>query len=292
MIAIPPFDLTGALVSTTAINLAAYAAGTTYAADATISYGLRNWTSVQGSNIGHTPGESPLWWVDAGPTNSMAMFDTSVQTATTAIADLTFTVAAGRATAVGLMGLIGQSVTLTVRDGLDGPVISTKTKTLRSTNGTYYGFCFDDFAQVQEAIWTGLTGSGNGHITISITGTETVACGLCVAGKQFYLGEAIYGFGMPIEDRGRSYLDALKNPVNVERGHSRGMSGTLTTKRVHYNRLLQFFAANINTPCLYVAAPEVADLTGATSFGKLSRAVPVIDSYSEITTNLDIAGYR
>ncbi len=294
MIAIPPIDCTaaGVLVSTTATNLAAYAAGTTYAADATVSYTNRNWVSVQASNVGHTPGTDTLWWVDDGPVNTLAMFDSSVQTATTATDDLTITLNVGRTTAVGLMGLVGQSVTLTVRDGLGGTVIATYTQTLRTTDGSYYSFCFEDFTQVADAAWTGLPGSVAGHITISITGVGTVSCGLCVVGKQFDIGRATYGFSMPIEDRGRSYLDALNNPVTVERGYSREASGTVINTRNNYNRLLQFFADNVNTPCLFIAAPGSTDLVSATTFGKISRVVPVISGYDEITTSLDIAGYR
>lgn len=294
MIAIPPIDCTasGVLVSTNATNLAAYAAGTTYAADATISYANRNWISVQASNTGHTPGTDALWWVDDGPVNTLAMFDTSVQTSTTTTGGLTVVIKVGRSTVVGLLGLVGQNVTITVRDGLAGAVLFTDTKPLQSTNSTYYGWCFEDFVQTSDALWTSLVGSGNGHITISITGTGTTSCGLFVAGKQQDIGQAVYGFSMPFEDRGRQYLDALGNPVTVERGYSKGCSGSIVSNPGDFNRLMNFYAENINTPCLFVAAPGIADLVSASVFGKISRVVPVLSNFGQITTSLDIAGYR
>ena len=294
MIAIPPYDCTapGMLASTNAVDAAAWSAGTTYAADATISHVKRNWTSVQAANIGKTPGAEPLWWVDAGPTNSLAMFDSSVQTATTRTGGLSWTLSVGRFTAIGLMGLKGQSVTITVQDG--ATVIQTLTRTLSASTGTYYSFAFESPYQTDSATFAGLLSSPACTVTISIAAAPAAvaACGLCVIGKQFFVGQAQYGFNTPVEDRGRHYLDSLNNPVNVERGYSKGASGTLVIARVDYNRMLAFLAANIGVPMLWSAAPDQADLVGANVFGRYVRAVPVIDTYTNVTLALDIAGYR
>ncbi len=292
MIAIPPIDCTspGVLVSTNAVDATAWAVGTTYAADAVVSRAQRNWISVQAGNIGKTPGSEPLWWVDAGPINSLALFDTSVQTATTRTGGLTLTLAAGRFTAIGLMGLKGQSVTLTITDG--ATVIQTMTRTLSSSKGTYYSFAFEEPNQTDSVTFTGLLSSPTCQVQISIAAVGLAACGLLVIGKQFFVGRAQYGFQNPIEDRGRHYLDNLDNPVNVERGYSKGASGSVMTERVNYNRLLAFLAANIGVPLLWSASPDQADLVGANVFGRYTRAVPVIENFAYITLAFDIAGYR
>ena len=292
MIAIPPVDCTapGVLTATNAVNLPAWAASTTYAADAQISYGNRNWTSVQGSNVGKIPGTQPLWWVDAGPVNTLAMFDSSVQTATTRTGGLSWTLAVGRFTAIGLMGLKGQSVTITINEG--ATVIQTLTRTLSASTGTYYSFAFESPYQSESVTFTGLLSSPTCTVTISIAAAAVAACGICVIGKQFFVGEAQYGFGNPIEDRGRHYLDSLGNPVNVDRGYSKGASGTVLIERVEYNRMMTFLAENIGVPMLWSAAPEQADLVGANVFGRYVRAVPVIDNFNSVTLALDIAGQR
>lgn len=291
MIVIPPIDCTsGALTATNAVDLTAYNAGGTYAADDQCSYAKRNWISVQAGNIGHTPGLDVLWWVDNGPINSLAMFDTSVQTATTRIGGLSWTLSVGRFTAIGLMGLVGQSITVTINDG--ATVIFTETRTLASSEGSYYGFCMDEFFQIGETAFYGLPSTSTATVTISIGGAATTACGLCVIGKQVFIGNAQYGFSVPLEDRGRHYLDALSNPVNVERGYSKGISGTIVTNSQSFNRLVSFFAKHIGDPMLWVATPDQADLIGSTVFGRYVRAVPVISNYNQITASLEIAGYR
>ena len=292
MIAIPPVDCTapGVLTATNAVNLPAWAAPTTYAADAQISYANRNWTSVQGSNVGKIPGTQPLWWVDAGPVNTLAMFDSSVQTATTRTGGLSWTLAVGRFTAIGLMGLKGQSVTITINDG--ATVIQTLTRTLSASTGTYYSFAFESPYQTDAVTFAGLLSSPTCTVTISIAAAAVAACGICVIGKQFFVGEAQYGFGNPIEDRGRHYLDSLGNPVNVDRGYSKGASGTVVIERIDYNRMMAFLAENIGVPMLWSAAPEQADLVGANVFGRYVRAVPLIDNFNSVTLALDIAGQR
>ena len=296
MIAVPftTVSSTSVLVAINATEEPAWSGATTYALSAVVSKNKRRWVSLQASNLNHDPEEaSSLWWADDGPSNQWAMFDTSVQTATTRSGGLEWTLATGRATAVGLMGVMGaNTATITVRDGLGGTIIYTNTKTLAASDGSYYGFCFDDLQQVQEVTWDSLPGSISGHITISLAGAGTVACSLCVFGKQFYVGQAQYGFSLPVEDRGRQYLDRLGNPVTIERGYSKGCSGTVQSERADFNRLLAFVQANINTPCLWVAAPDQADLVAATVFGRFTRAVPAITEPSRITAAWEIAGYR
>lgn len=293
MIVVPPITITTALLtSSNAVDAAAWAVGTTYAVDAVVSRNGRNWISLQAGNVGKTPETEITWWADNGPSNQMAAFDASVSTATTRTGGLSFTVKCGRITSVGFMGLLGQSITITVRDGAGGPVVYAETRTLARSEGTFYGWCFEDFQQTRETSFYGLPGTSNGYLTVDVTGSGTTQVGLCVMGKQFEAGQAESGFGMPLEDRGRHYLDALDNPVNVERGYSKGMSGTIITERANFNRLMAFLSDYIGTPCLWIAAPGRGDLVAATAFGRFVRAVPVIANGQIVTVSLEIAGYR
>lgn len=294
MIVIPPVAITPAmLVGTNAVDAAAWAAGTTYAAAAEVAYNYRTYVSLQAGNVGKNPATEPTWWYDSAPVNSMAAFDTSVSTATTATGGLWFTLALGqRTTALGLMGLQGQSVTVTVNDGALGPEIYTSTTNLARSDGTFYGFCFEDFAQTSDLNLTGLPSTTNAHVTVEVDGDGTTACGLCVLGKQFEIGQAEMGLGMPLEDRGRHYLDTLGNPVNVERGHSKGMTCTLHTELSSYNRVMALLAQTVGQPCMWIAAPGRGDLLSAAAFGRFVRATPVIQNSQYMTTSLEIAGNR
>lgn len=297
MIAIPPIDCAapGVLTANNAVDAAAWAAGTTYAASVTVNHNKRNWLSLQAANLGKTPGAEPTFWQDDGPINSLAMFDTSVSTATARTGHLVFTLAPGRRySAIGFMGLIGNSIKVEIVEA--GSTIFSETRTLAATDGSYYSFCFEGLQQTDEATFTGLPGVATSSVSVTIYGvgpsTGATACGLCVVGKQFEVGTAEYGVSLPIEDRGRHYLDALGNPVNLERGHSKGLSGTVVVERVNANRLNAWLAAQVGLPCLWVAAPGQKDLASFTVFGRYVRGVPVISNFSQITLAFEIAGYR
>lgn len=296
MIVIPPIDCTaaGVLTASNAVDAPAWSTGITYAANVTVSRNGRHWLSLQAANVGNVPGDEPLWWKDDGPINSLAMFDTSVATATTRTGHLIFTLAPGRFTAIGFMGLLGNSIKIEIIDGTT--LIYSETRPLASSDGTYFSFCLEDMEQLQETAFHGLPGVPSSTITVTIYGASptagATACGLCVIGKQFEVGHAEYGFSVPIEDRGRFYLDGLGNPVNLERGYSKGLSGTIVTDRVNFNRLNKFLADHIGVPMLCIAAPDQADLVSATAFGRIVRVVPIIANFSQITAALEIAAYR
>jgi len=64
------------------MGLSAYAAGTTYAADALVLYSNRAYISLAGANLAHTPSTSPTWW---RPVVEQFLLDTNKQVAVMAI---------------------------------------------------------------------------------------------------------------------------------------------------------------------------------------------------------------
>lgn len=305
MIAVVPFNLnaSGVLVSTNAVDWLAYNSATTYAAyvEATgyttttaCSYLGRNWISLQAANTAHTPGAtgSELWWRDAGVVNSLAAFDDSVQTATTSTGGLEFTLKlSSRVTSVALMGVIGTTASLVVRTGPGGDIIDTRTQLMQSSDGTPFGYCFEELFQISDVYWYDLYSSPDAHLTITIEGTGTTACGLCVVGKQFYLGEAILGFSMPFGMRGKQYLDENDNPVRIGNGSTKNCTGTIKTEPAMYNRVMAFYAKNLGVPLFWMAAPGIADRVSASGYGSITRVVPSITE-GEDTTDLEISGNR
>lgn len=67
------------------MGLSAYAAGTTYAADALVLSSSRAYISLAGTNVGHTPASSPTWW---RPVLEQFLLDTNKQVALMAIEEV------------------------------------------------------------------------------------------------------------------------------------------------------------------------------------------------------------
>lgn len=295
-----PYPPNLAWLSSSAVNAPYWDIGITYGLGELVTYKRREYTSAIAGNVGASYGDSPenqpTKWTDIGPSNKYAMLDTSPQTKTVVTGPgavtLNFTISSYRANTIALLGLTGTDIIVSVTDGTNPQPIWQETRKLTQSNGTYYGFCFDPFSTVQELVFTGFPSPASQNLTVSLSGTYKVSVGMCVIGKSVDIGAAQYGFSLNFEDRGRSYLDSLGNPVQIDRGYSKGCSGTLTSTRDRFATLMQFYSDNISTPCLWVAAPDQADLVAATVFGKISRVTPAIANHDQITTNIEISGFR
>jgi len=298
MIAVPPVEVTDSvLVSTTAPDEGAWSVATTYSAGATCSRNHIVWTSLQDANLGNTPESSPAWWEDSGPSNQWAMFDSSVATVTSNGGDGSPLVVVldpeKRITSVVMIGLVGARVRLQIENAPGGDVIEDITNTLVTSDGTYWGWCFEPFRQEKRAVWTGLKSSPLMRLTLTIDPLgDDAACGLCLFGREFTLGVATYGFSTPIKNRGRYYLDKLGNPKRVERGHSINMSGTVQSDTSTYNRSMDFLAEYIGEPMAWVLAPGLGDYRAATIVGEYQSATPAFAGPTMTTWSMDISGYR
>lgn len=287
MIVVPPIPITTGMVVTNAVDEAAWAAGTTYAAGVLVSRGGRRWLSLLAGNLGKTPETEPTWWKDKGLANTMAMFDDSLATLTTRAGPLTVTITPGqRATAIGFSGLVGSSITLTVRN--DAAVLYTSTRELLQTDGTDWDWYFGEPRQVGDTYWYDLPPLATSY-EVTIAGAST-ACGLCVIGRQEFIGDAEYGVNLSTELRGRDYIDASGNPVAVERGHSRTLSATLHIERTAFNRVTALFESLVQRNALWIVAPDLSDYDSAITYGRYQRAVRALSTPMHITVGLEVGG--
>jgi hypothetical protein len=131
-------------------------------------------------------------WLVAGATNKWAMFDLLRDTQTIVDSPLTVVITPGqRVDAIGLAGLVGDSITITVTVSAVSVYSYTKDLTDRGTT-TWYGYFYGRFRQVGEVARFDLPPHKNGVITVSITGSSSkVRCGAIVLGQQVYLGRAL-----------------------------------------------------------------------------------------------------
>lgn len=121
---IPPITITDALLTgTTVVETApaAYAGGTTYAANDTASVAgaaglLTVYQSLQNGNIGHTPASSPTWWVNIGDT-----YQVYSGAATYALGDRVINATAHLVYESLIAGNTGQALTDTTKWRLIGP---------------------------------------------------------------------------------------------------------------------------------------------------------------------------
>lgn len=243
------------LISTTATETySAWSAGTAYALD---SFVIRTTTNriyqcIQGPSTGNTPETSPLYWTDKGPTNQWAMFDSQISTQTVATSSLSVVLKPGLCNSICFFGLVGSTLTVTVRDGLAGAVVYTRTVTLDGTIiADWYQYYFEPAVQLASVVLTDLPPYGNAHITATISGTGSVKCGTLLVGTFYDLGDTQYGATSGITDYSRKDTDAFGIFTFVQRAYSDRISANLMFPNSQLNKVKSVLTST-RGPCVWI----------------------------------------
>ena len=196
-------------------------------------------------------------WLDIAPSNKWAMFDGEISTATTRTTSLTVVLKPGYVNSLGLFGLVGSSIDVTVRDALAGAIVYTHSQTLDGTIiADWYQYFFEPVVQLAEVVLTDLPPYGDAHITVVLTGTGTVECGICLVGTFYTLGETQYGASVGIIDYSRKETDAFGVTTFVRRAYSKRMSARLMLDNVQMNKVQRVLADLRATPCAWIGVDD------------------------------------
>jgi hypothetical protein len=262
MKAVKPTALTSAmLISTTATEVySAWNPVTSYALDdiVLLTSTQRLYQRLVPGTTATSPELDTTNWLDIGPTNKWAMFDSEISTLTTATTTLTTVLAPGYVNSLALFGLVGQTLTVTVRDGLAGPVVyGPEVITLDGTIiSDWYMYFFEPSVQLAEVVLTDLPPYQAAHITITLDGTGTVACGICLAGTFYSLGDTEFGANVSIIDYSRKETDAFGVTTFVQRAYSKRMSARMMLDTVQINKVQRVLADLRATPCAWIGTDE------------------------------------
>lgn len=244
------------LVSSNAVESHAnYSAGTTYAKDAIVNLGTHLYQSLVNNNLGNTPSTSPLYWLDIGPNNIHAMFDNQVSTTTISSTPLVVAFKPGIFNSLALLGLVGNSLDIAVRDGTGGPITYTATFALDGTViSDWYQYFFEPFVQKSEVVMTDIPPFSNSEVTITLTGGSTVQIGLCSFGTFYFLGDTEYGANVGITDYSRKDTDDFGVTTFVQRAYSKRMTARLMLDTAQINRVQRILADIRANPSVWIGA--------------------------------------
>ncbi len=252
------FNAATHLVSSTAVETAAaWASGTTYAKDAVVDFGTFYWISLVNSNTGNQPDTSPTFWALVGPDNTHSMFDEQVSTATSSTSPLTVVLTPGAVNAMALLGLVGEQVVVTVKDGSGGPTVYTKTISLDGTLiADWYQYFYEPYVQIAEVVLTDLVPLSTAELTISLTGTGTIEIGNLSFGTQYAIGDAEYGAGLGIIDYSKKETDEFGVTTFVRRDFSKRLSARLMLDNGQINRVSRLLSDLRATPAVWILADD------------------------------------
>lgn len=216
----------------------------------------RIYKSLQGSNTDNQPdlnltGLTP-YWLDYGPTNRWAMFDNVVGTYTTATDEIEVVMVPGRINSVGLLELTAATVTITLTSGAETVYSHTESLTDGVPIADWYEYFFNEVETKTDLVLTDLPPYTDGMLTITISGSGTIACGMLVVGLASELGFTEYGCSLGIVDYSVKSTDEFGRVTVIERKYAKTLDASIFLDNAKIESVIKKLASVRATPCLWV----------------------------------------
>lgn len=289
MLVIPPLTITPAMLLSstiaepdTTVGEVVWVSGTTYAlGDQVIVISEHKVYERVVAGAGTVSPQLDLTnWVEIGPTNKWAMFDTFRNTASTSTSVTTVSIAPGqRINAIAIMGAHVSSITVTVVVGAD--TVYTHTADMISRDVVdYYDYFFDEFSFQQSLLLLDIPPVRLGTVNISFSEGSVSSI---VLGTQEYLGYTQ-----------RGHTNEALNFSLAERDDFGGV--TLVQRRSIPKTTQTIIVAKKDIPTLLrireqlKASPAVWSGLSNTSEGYFN-ALLILGIYTSISLTLDLPEY-
>jgi len=198
-------------------------------------------------------------WAESGSTNKWAMFDRKIGTVSSVTSPLTVVLEPGSVSAVSLLELVGREAIVSMKDAVGGTQVYSNTVTLDGTIIlSFYDWFFEDYVQLTGFSLTDLPSQyPMCELTISVTGTGTVECGVAIVGQSVNVGVTHYGASVGIIDYSRKEADQFGNIDIVERGYRARNNFKITIETIDFNKLYRLLASLRATPCVVIGEDSI-----------------------------------
>ncbi len=220
----------------------------------------RMYESLVAGNTGNALTDASKW-LDLGPTNRWAMFDTVNSTGTTGSAGIDVSVAVtGRADGVALLGLDAQSVQVTMTAGAFGTVYD-ETFSLQSNSGisSWFEYFSEEPVYLTDLVVTDMPLYTDPVIRVQITaGGGAVTCGTMVLGQIRNIGASLYGAKSGIQDYSRKETDDFGNTTFVERAYAKRSTFKVVCENAQIDALFALLTNVRAVPCVWLGSDQYA----------------------------------
>lgn len=279
LVVVQPITITDDILITTgsppATNVpendySAWNSGTTYAeGDRVILTSTHKiYESLQAANTNQDPTTETLWWIEVGPTNRWAAFDTSVSTQTAQSTNITYTLEPGIAiNTLAILNLTDATeinITLTSPSAGSPGIVYTETIDLGLT-GTFsdwYNWFFGVKQRPSQYIDTSFPAYVDGIIEIEILGGTDLAVGVIAIGQQQRFGRGIkLGARIGIQDYSRKETSEFGETLLVQRAFAKRANFDLFIDKSEVDTLQNYLSALRATPALWIGSSEYESTT-------------------------------
>lgn len=279
LVIVRPFTVTDAMVdvsgSPPATNVpendySAWNSGTTYAdGDRVILTSTHKiYESLQSANTNKNPVTETLWWVEVGPTNRWAVFDTSVSTQTAQSTNITYTLEPGVAiNALAILNIGGATelnITMTSASAGSPGIVLDRTIDLSSFPlvSDWYSWFFGTRQTPTQYIATDIPAYVDAIIVIELIGGADLAVGVIAFGQQQRFGRGIrLGARVGIQDYSRKETSEFGETILVQRAFAKRANFDLFVNKNEVDQLQNYLASIRATPALWIGSTEYESTT-------------------------------
>jgi len=256
--------------SITETDKAAYAAGTTYAANAEVQVtadGVHKiYRSAVAGNVGHYPPDNIYddtvdpatgYWIEVSSTNRWKMFDGKSRASSIAADQIIVEFAPGELfNSLALLNVEASSATVEVIDSIEGLVYFAGVD-LVDYSGIidFYEWFFYEPIRKNAIPLTDLPSFSGATIKVTLTAPgETVTVGEIVAGVLKYIGKLQYGYSVSIQDYSTKEKDEAGAAKVIEGVYSDTGSFKVVVDSIHVYDIKRTLGLYRATPLVWIGA--------------------------------------
>lgn len=272
-----------------------WSVSTTYTLDAIVWYGTRLWKSAAGGHTGVVPGTDATKWVDIGPRNKFAMFDSEVQTQTSVpTGDMQVVLYPNKIfNSLALMNIQGNTLRIRVQD--DYPVgnllLDTGVVSLDNTlMSDWYDYFFEEYDFKSYFTLTDIPPYSTARIIIDLDSTSEVKVGHVVYGNYYNLGLTQYGAAFGIKDFSVKDTDDFGITTFTPRAFSKRADLQLWIENYNLTKVTKILSDLRATPSVWIGSTETNTNEVLTVFGFYREFETTISYPSVSMCRLSIEG--
>lgn len=238
----------------------------------------------------YTATGAPNWWIDVGPTNRYAAFDSQVSTPTTGASVLEFVLRPGAHNGIALLGLDADSIEIIDKASPGGDLIYNYAAPLEgSMPADYYEYFFDRFKPQTQLIATGIAPYGDSELTIRLTkATGNASVGMIAVGDMRPLGVPQRGVSVEPFSYAVIVTDAFGNTSIRRRAKATGMRISAKMDIEDANSVVATVQELLDVPVVVVGSTALM-YEALTVFGLISASIQY-DDFEMPTLNATVKG--
>ena len=245
----------------------------------------RVYQSLKASNLGNYPtlAASSTWWVDAGPTNQWGMFDLLRNTSTIIPSPLTVVLTPGqRVNSIALLGVVANSVTVSITSVLGGGTVYNVTTSMNSRNTIdWYSYFFEPFSTNPSLVFFDLPPYSDAIITVTLTATSgNVWLGSLCLGTYVALGSAQYNAVSDVLNFSTIARDIYGNSTLTPRRNVPKTVQKCRIEKTSVNKIIALRTLLNAVPAVWSGLDDVTDL--------YANSLLILGIYKAFSINIDL----